>query len=32
MGPVKTIPGMGRGEIEENDGREEFKYDTLDIL
>jgi hypothetical protein len=26
MRPVKTIPGMGRGEIKENDGGGEFNY------
>jgi hypothetical protein len=32
MRPVKTVPGMGRGEIKENDGKSEFKYDIVDIL
>jgi hypothetical protein len=29
MRPVKTISGMGEGEIKENDGRGEFNYDIL---
>jgi hypothetical protein len=29
MRPVETIPGMGGGEIKENDGGGEFKYDIL---
>jgi hypothetical protein len=27
MRPVETIPGMGGGEIRENDGGSEFSYD-----
>jgi hypothetical protein len=27
--PVVTIPGMGRGEIKESDGRGEFNYGIL---
>jgi hypothetical protein len=27
--PLKTIPGMGRGGIEENDGGDEYNYDIL---
>jgi hypothetical protein len=26
MRPAETIPGVGRGEIKETDGRGEFKY------
>jgi hypothetical protein len=29
MRPVETIPGMGGGEIKENDGGDEFNYDIL---
>jgi hypothetical protein len=29
MRPVETIPGMGGGEIKENDGGGEFNYDIL---
>jgi hypothetical protein len=29
MRPVETIPGMGEGRIEENDGQGEFNYDVL---
>jgi hypothetical protein len=29
---VETIPGMGGGEIKENDAGDEFKYDLFDIL
>jgi hypothetical protein len=29
MRPVETIPGMGKGEIKENDGGGEFNYDIL---
>jgi hypothetical protein len=29
--PVDTISGMG-GEIKENSGGSEFKYDTFDVL
>jgi hypothetical protein len=32
MRPVETIPGMGEGEIKENDGGCEFNYDIVDIL
>jgi hypothetical protein len=32
MIPVETIPGMGEGEIKENDGVGEFNYDTLEEL
>jgi hypothetical protein len=32
MRPAETIPGVGRGEIKKNDERDEFKYDTFDIL
>jgi hypothetical protein len=32
MRPVETIPGMGEGEIKENDGGGEFKYDIFTIL
>jgi hypothetical protein len=33
MRPTETIPGMGgKGRIKENDGRDEFKYDTIDIV
>jgi hypothetical protein len=32
MRPVETIPGMGKGEIKENDGGGELKYDIFDIL
>jgi hypothetical protein len=28
MRPVETIPGIGVGEIKENDRRGEFNYDT----
>jgi hypothetical protein len=27
--PVKTIPGMGKGEIKKNNGGGEFNYDML---
>jgi hypothetical protein len=30
--PVETIPGMGEGEIKENDGKSEFEYDIFVIL
>jgi hypothetical protein len=30
--PIETIPGMGWGEIKENDGGGKFKYDVFDIL
>jgi hypothetical protein len=29
MRPVETIPGMGGGEIQENDGGGEFNCDIL---
>jgi hypothetical protein len=29
MRPVESIPGMGGGEIKENNERGEFKYDIL---
>jgi hypothetical protein len=29
MKAVKTIPGMGGGEIKENDGGDEFSYNVL---
>jgi hypothetical protein len=29
MRPVGTVPGMGGGEIKENDWGGEFKYDVL---
>jgi hypothetical protein len=29
MRPVETIPGMGKGEIKQNDAGGEFNYDTL---
>jgi hypothetical protein len=30
MRPIETIPGMGEGRrIKENDGGDEFNYDTL---
>jgi hypothetical protein len=29
MIPVETIPGMGRGEIKQNGGGGEFKYDIF---
>jgi hypothetical protein len=29
MRPVETIPGMGGGEIKNNDGRSEFNYGIL---
>jgi hypothetical protein len=29
MSPVETIPGVERGEIKENDGGGEFKYELL---
>jgi hypothetical protein len=29
---IETIPGMGRGEIKENGGWGEFKYDIFDTL
>jgi hypothetical protein len=32
MRPVETIPGMGAGEIKENDGGGEFKYDIFHIM
>jgi hypothetical protein len=32
MRPVETVPGMGRGEIKENDGGGEFNYDIFYIL
>jgi hypothetical protein len=30
--PVEAIPGMGGGEIKENDGVGELKYDILNML
>jgi hypothetical protein len=30
--PVEIIPGMGGGEIKENGGGCEFKYDIFDTL
>jgi hypothetical protein len=32
MRSAETIPELGEGRIEENDGRGEFKYDMFDIL
>jgi hypothetical protein len=32
MIPVETIPRMRKGQIKENDGGGEFKYDIFDIL
>jgi hypothetical protein len=32
MRPVETFPGVGEGEIKENGGRGEFKYDIFDIV
>jgi hypothetical protein len=32
MVPDETIPGMGRGEIKENDRGGELKYDMIYIL
>jgi hypothetical protein len=32
MRPAEIIPGMGGGEIKENDGGGEFKCDIFDIL
>jgi hypothetical protein len=29
---VETIPGMGGGEMKENGGGGEFKYDIFDLL
>jgi hypothetical protein len=29
MGPVETVPGMGKGEIKENDEGGELDYDIL---
>jgi hypothetical protein len=29
MRPIETIPGMGEGEIKENDGGGELSYDIL---
>jgi hypothetical protein len=29
MTPVETIPGIGGGEIRENDGGSDFSYNTL---
>jgi hypothetical protein len=29
MRDVETVSGMGWGGIKENDGKDEFKYDTL---
>jgi hypothetical protein len=29
MRPIETPPGMGRGEIKENDEEDEFNYDIL---
>jgi hypothetical protein len=29
MRPFETIPGVGGGEIKENDGGSEFNYDIL---
>jgi hypothetical protein len=29
MGPVETIPGMGGGEVKENDWGDEFNYDIM---
>jgi hypothetical protein len=30
--PVETIPGMGKGGIEESGGGGKFKYDIVDTL
>jgi hypothetical protein len=32
MRPAETIPGIGGGEIKENDGGNEFNYDKFGIL
>jgi hypothetical protein len=32
MIPVEIIPGMGEGEIKENGGRAEFKYDIIQYI
>jgi hypothetical protein len=32
MIPAETIPGVGGGGIKENDGGDDFKYDTFDIV
>jgi hypothetical protein len=32
MIPVETTPGMGVGDMQENDGGGEFKYDIFDTL
>jgi hypothetical protein len=32
MIPAKTVPGMGGGEIKENGGGGELKYDIFDRL
>jgi hypothetical protein len=30
--PVKTVPGIGVGEVKESSGGGEFKYDIFDTL
>jgi hypothetical protein len=32
MRPVETIPGVGEGEIKEDEGGGEFKYDMFNIF
>jgi hypothetical protein len=32
MIPVKTVPGLGGGEVKDSSGGGEFKYDILDTL
>jgi hypothetical protein len=32
MRPVETAPGMGDGELKENDGEDKFNYHIFDIL
>jgi hypothetical protein len=29
MRPIKTIPGIGEGELKENEGEGDFNYDIL---
>jgi hypothetical protein len=32
MKPVETVLGVGGGEMKENDGGDDFKYDIFDTL
>jgi hypothetical protein len=32
MIPIKTVPGIGEGEMKESNGGDKFKYDIFDTL